>query len=389
MNSIALDFIFVGGITLNVAIILLLFRSQYKELRGKLLLCIFFTTLLSILFAYGFLHKIRWLTICSWIVIQSAAWYIGPLLLLYVKSLYLPSANLLRRNILHFLPSILFMIFVSFPSLRIIMEKEYLFQYISFIMEEGSAIVEISQILFLGTYCILAYRELRKSKEKIKEKYSQINEVSLKLISVLLLGLIAVCLIGFSTSIYELIFTDLQFVLGNITIAAVSILIMYLAYNGLRQPKILLPDHVWKTKVNANFENPDQRDSGKTSSHQKSILDDAELSDIKKKLDDILDQQMIYKDQALSLGTLSSQMEVSQRKLSIYLNKHLQCTFFEFINMKRVEEVKRMIDSGKYKHFTLLAIGLDAGFNSKTSFYRTFKKLTGIAPSQYRSSQKS
>ena len=35
-------------------------------------------------------------------------------------------------------------------------------------------------------------------------------------------------------------------------------------------------------------------------------------------------------------------------------------------------------------HFTVLAIGMDAGFNSKSSFNAVFKKQVGMTPSQFR-----
>jgi len=49
-----------------------------------------------------------------------------------------------------------------------------------------------------------------------------------------------------------------------------------------------------------------------------------------------------------------------------------------------VEEFERRIVDKKYNHFTLLAIGLDCGFNTKSSFNSIFKKLTGKTPSEYK-----
>jgi len=39
-----------------------------------------------------------------------------------------------------------------------------------------------------------------------------------------------------------------------------------------------------------------------------------------------------------------------------------------------------MISSGEYESYSLLGIAYEAGFKSKTSFYRIFKKETGLSP---------
>ena len=68
-------------------------------------------------------------------------------------------------------------------------------------------------------------------------------------------------------------------------------------------------------------------------------------------------------------------------------NKHFK-NFFDFINSYRVESVKEMLLNKEFEHYTVLAIGLESGFNSKTSFNTVFKKMTGVTPSEYRKQNK-
>jgi len=69
--------------------------------------------------------------------------------------------------------------------------------------------------------------------------------------------------------------------------------------------------------------------------------------------------------------------------LSYVLNKGIKKNFYQFINELRVEEAKILLLSDKVKTLDMLGIATHAGFNSKTTFNTTFKKLTGLTPSQF------
>lgn len=93
-----------------------------------------------------------------------------------------------------------------------------------------------------------------------------------------------------------------------------------------------------------------------------------------------------YLDGELNASQLAGMMGISTNHLSQVLNQEQRQNFFDFINSYRVEEVKERMKSDRYKHMTLLAIALESGFNSKTSFNTLFKKFTGQTPSQYHQS---
>ena len=66
------------------------------------------------------------------------------------------------------------------------------------------------------------------------------------------------------------------------------------------------------------------------------------------------------------------------------LNRELNTTFYDFINHYRVEETKQRLLSPDYRHYSIIAIAFDCGFNSEASFNRIFRQATGSTPSQYR-----
>jgi YesN/AraC family two-component response regulator len=75
----------------------------------------------------------------------------------------------------------------------------------------------------------------------------------------------------------------------------------------------------------------------------------------------------------ISVGYLSQIIsEQSEKKIPDYLNYY------------RTEEVKKMLLDPDFDRYSLLAIGLEAGFNSKTAFYTAFKKETGTTPATFK-----
>jgi AraC-like DNA-binding protein len=90
-----------------------------------------------------------------------------------------------------------------------------------------------------------------------------------------------------------------------------------------------------------------------------------------------------YLDPELSLPKLAEQMDVTVHYLSQAINTSLNENFFQFINRYRIEESKKLLSQPDKQHYNILQIAYEAGFNSKTTFNTTFKKMVGVSPSEY------
>jgi AraC-like DNA-binding protein len=66
------------------------------------------------------------------------------------------------------------------------------------------------------------------------------------------------------------------------------------------------------------------------------------------------------------------------------LNAQLTLSFYDFVNGYRVREVQQRLVGPDGARYTYLALALEAGFASKSTFNAAFKKLTGVTPSDYR-----
>lgn len=100
------------------------------------------------------------------------------------------------------------------------------------------------------------------------------------------------------------------------------------------------------------------------------------------KLAQLLQKQALYKDANLKLNDLSKKMNISEHQLSQLLNDNLGKSFSTYINEYRIDEACKMIIG--QPNITLEAIGYEVGFNSKSTFYTTFKKLKHTTPMLYK-----
>lgn len=94
-----------------------------------------------------------------------------------------------------------------------------------------------------------------------------------------------------------------------------------------------------------------------------------------------------YLDPTFSLEKLSSEMDMSVSTLSHLINQESGYNFSDYINCMRVKKVKKYLTRPDYASYTIAAIGLECGFNSKSAFYTAFRKFTSVTPSAFKEQQ--
>jgi putative ABC transport system permease protein len=95
-----------------------------------------------------------------------------------------------------------------------------------------------------------------------------------------------------------------------------------------------------------------------------------------------------YQDMELSLGLLAGKLGLNSHELSRIVNTVLKKSFNDFVNEYRVADVIRRMQDPANDHLTLLGLAFESGFNSKTSFNRIFKQMTGKNPVDYKTELK-
>ncbi len=291
--------------------------------------------------------------------VSKPFWYLlGPLYYFYARSLVGNSIRLSPRQALHLLPFFIVLIpriaYYFLPveaKLELIrhpMDSTAIENLMYAVLNNGQNIVYLSLSLLV----------LQKHSDKLR----LLKNSWIKLLYSLL-TLYVTFHFANSISFYFMSARIVNFSFWAIPIFA--IIIYSLAYLTFLKPeKIFIP--LWKLW---------EQKSGR--------LPLAEMERIVKQLDEIMLKEKLYLDCELRYSQIATKLGVSVRSLSAALNEHAKQSFNDFVNAYRVREVKKQILENQAGEETILAIALNSGFTSKSSFNRVFKNHTGLTPTEF------
>ncbi|UOQ77766.1 AraC family transcriptional regulator [Hymenobacter sp. 5516J-16] len=97
-----------------------------------------------------------------------------------------------------------------------------------------------------------------------------------------------------------------------------------------------------------------------------------------------MEQAEPYLNAELTVQELARQVNMPVRELSWLINHHLNQHFFDFVNKYRITKARHLLKDPAQGKVTVLEVLYAVGFNSKSSFNTSFKKHTGLTPTQYR-----
>ena len=98
------------------------------------------------------------------------------------------------------------------------------------------------------------------------------------------------------------------------------------------------------------------------------------------------EKQEYFSDNLASLSDLARRTGESPHHVSQVINEKLEKNFFELLASYRIEKAKKLLLEDKKGRLTIEEISEMVGYNSKTAFNNSFKKLTGKTPSEFRKS---
>lgn len=112
-------------------------------------------------------------------------------------------------------------------------------------------------------------------------------------------------------------------------------------------------------------------------------LNKEQVEEYKKNIKLFIKEKEPYLQEGYTISMMAKELGMPVNLLSKILNRCFNQSYSDFINYYRTESVISKMKDPAYKHYTLLAMAFASGFNSKASFNRVFKKITGETPSIY------
>ena len=241
-----------------------------------------------------------------------------------------------------------------------------------------------NQIFFI-IMLIWLIRNLSSYKQDIKDNFSFTDPINLNWLSSaswVFLILILTSLVTFLLSNFKVVSTGAQ---GSFVIvsACMTLVIFFLSFHGIKQYSIIEyygNQHSIQIKEVAL---PMATAVESKEKYKASSLTQAEQDSIYNMLLKLFEDDSVYKESKLQLQDVADKLQVPAHTLSQTINTMAGKPFYDFVNSYRVKYLQKLLEDPDQKRFTILALGVESGFNSKASLNRVFKEHTGLAPSAY------
>ena len=302
----------------------------------------------------------------------------GPFLYLYIFYLTKPK-KFSKKQLIHFIPiALAYLLWLSFllkdPTQKLLnYQQGFTSSYYQTTWIVTNICIVISGIAYVFAAIVLLHRY----KKKIKEEFSNTEKISLNWLRYLITGIAAIWL-----------FVIFYPTTDSIYLSA-SLYICFIGFFGVRQQQIFSPA-VTTTSTPSHQSLPSQAPGSiplealpNKTKYDWSSLTEEDIQRIFIQLNEVMDQEKLYKNAELTLSKLAEILQLKDAALSQVINSKFDKSFYDYVNSLRVDECIKMIADEKNQNYTLLSIAFDCGFNSKSSFNRNFRKFTGKSPSDF------
>jgi AraC-like DNA-binding protein len=299
----------------------------------------------------------------------------GPFLFLYVTAMTREKPLKWMEALPHFIPFvILYLLAIPFYTLSDAEKME--------VFDNNGAGYEWYNLIQQGTIVILGLGyifwsliRIHRHRTKIRQWFSNTDKITLRWLEYLSIGLGIIWLL-------VLFFDD------YIVFSGVVLLVIFIGMFGITQ----LPVFYSHREILETTKHPDPpsfdefippTEEAEVVRYAKSGLKEPEATDLHQRLTKLMDEEALYKQNDITLADLAALLDTHPNYLSQVINEKEEKNFYNYINILRVQAFIQASSQPDKKHYSLLALAFESGFNSKSTFNKYFKAHTGKSPSEY------
>ncbi|MEZ4874976.1 MAG: AraC family transcriptional regulator [Flavobacteriaceae bacterium] len=299
------------------------------------------------------------------LLVDAIVFLFGPFTYMYIKRL------LFKGNSSFWLPKIHFVPFFGMALMALLfIIKDTPETYYQYFLHGNLLlyfkVISALMILFNTYYVVKSFQLVSAFKKTEKEVFSfrqtPVTYLRFFLVSVF------ICLLAWTCSeVNSVLFQNsLPYVSYDSIWVAIPVFIYVIGYFSLKQPELF------------SIVEEKQKDLQK-----KERIPETEALLLQKKLDSLMHNEKVFLQNDLTLADVADRLQTSTNNLSWLLNQVYKTTFYDFINAHRVQEFIKKVENQEHLKHTILALSMDVGFNSKSTFNKAFKETMRDTPSNY------
>lgn len=299
----------------------------------------------------------------------------ASLIYLYVQTLTNEKRRLTRRDLLLFVPVIIFYIYQFWAFAQTMAFKNWYEKAIHTPLI--SPFFTVASIIFNVVLLILCIRHYRQYRTWLEENFSDTERVKFDWLQNFLYVFTAILVLTALFNLTDNFIFRLSYMQFFWLSFANALAVYYLAIAGYLRSQTIELDFTRHTEIETA-----------EAETKKNPLSANDLENFKNRLQNIMQNDKPYLEPNLTLTDLSRLIGVNSTVLSYAINNGFGKNFNDFVNEFRITEVKNKLQNGGSENLTLLAVAFDCGFNSKATFNRAFKKFTGVSPKEFQENVK-
>lgn len=216
------------------------------------------------------------------------------------------------------------------------------------------------------SYVTAGLVRVRRYRRGLLQRRSDADSMSLRWIDAMALSQIVIWCIAIAQWLFRIPWVDYLLIYG-----AIAAWVFVMGYLGLSQAAVVAEP---------------SRSEAPSAIADVPAADDARFPAVEARLSQLMSQERLYREPALTIGQLAKRSGYPEYLVSAVINRRFKGNFWDYINRQRIEAARACLADAEDTR-TILDIAYACGFTSKSTFNAAFKRQLGETPSVYRQRQ--